>query len=99
LTESSNPIRAKNASAAPERIASGTVSPALNSSACPASPPPSSRYANPITVTSSRPVSSIEVSPRLMETDSLIPRKLISASTPMNAAPTTSFGSVTNSDR
>ena len=99
LTESSKPISAKNASEAPERIASGTASPALNSSARPGSPPPSSRNASPIAVTSSSPVSSIAVSPRLSVTDSLIPRKLISDSTPMNSAPTRTFGSVTNSDR
>ena len=65
FTESSNPISAKKASDAPERIASGTASPDLNSSARPGSPPPSSRNASPIAVTSSRPVSSIAVSPRL----------------------------------
>jgi hypothetical protein len=71
----------------------------LNSSAAPGSPPPSSRNASPIAVTSSRPVSSTAVSPRLTETDSLMPRKLMNASVPMNSAATTIFGSVTNSDR
>ena len=99
LTESSKPISAKNASEAPASIASGTASPGLNSSARPGSPPPSSTKTSPIAATSSRPVSSIAVSPRLSETDSLIPRKLISASTPRNTAPTRNFGSVTNSDR
>ncbi len=99
LTESSKPISAKNASEAPESIASGTASPGVNSSARPGSPPPSSRNARPIALTSSRPVSSIAVRPRLSETDSLIPRKLMKASAPMNTAPTSSLGSVTNSDR
>ena len=47
LTESSKPISAKNASEAPPRIAIGTASPSLNSSARPGSPPPSSRNAEP----------------------------------------------------
>ncbi len=99
LTESSKPISAKNASEAPDSIASGTASPDLNSSARPGSPPPSRMKTSPIATTSSSPVSSIAVSPRLSLIDSLMPRKLISASTPRKTTPTRIFGSVTNSDR
>ena len=99
LTESSKPISAKKASDAPDSIASGTASPEVNSSARPGSPPPSSTNTSPIANTSSSPVSSIAVSPRLSVTDSLIPRKLISASTAMKTSPTRILGSVTNSER
>jgi hypothetical protein len=63
------------------------------------SPPPSARNAAPITTTSTSPPSSISVQPTLKRTDSLMPRKLISAIANTNAMPTRTVGSSTNADR
>ena len=77
LTESSKPMIAKNASAAPLTTSENGSAPALNSSARAGSPMPWLKAQAPMRMTIKSPASSTQVMTTLSFTDSATPRKLI----------------------
>ena len=97
LTESSKPMIAKNASAAPLMTSANGSPPALNSSARAGSPMPWLSAQAPMAITINSPKSSMQVSTTLTFTDSTMPRKLIHASPRMNTGTSSTSGATASS--
>ena len=80
----------------PPTITKKTLSPSLNSRLREKSAEPSPSAATPIATISSRPVTSMQVRTTLTFTDSAMPRRLIAATSRMNAIATPTSGRSTN---
>ena len=88
----SNPVIAKNDSATPAMIASAGLPSAVKSPSVEKLASPRAKYQTPMIITITSPATSTTVITMLTTTDSVMPTKLTTASTAMNASVMTSAG-------